>query len=86
MTVSITIENLDADLLERLRGEARRRGVDVSVLAKKLIEESLPPAGEERPPPFHDLDHLAGTWSEKDVAAFHAATADFEQVDEDLWK
>ena len=86
MTVSITIENLDADIIERLRDEARRRGVDVSVLAGKLIEESLPPATEESPPPYHDLDHLAGTWSKEDATAFLAATADFEQVDEDLWK
>lgn len=33
-----------------------------------------------------DLDHLAGTWSEKDFAEFQKRTADFEAVDEKMWK
>ena len=37
-------------------------------------------------PIHHDLDHLAGTWSEEDAAEFDKATEIFQQVDEELWK
>jgi hypothetical protein len=36
-------------------------------------------------PTYHDLDALAGTWSEDEAAAFLQAVADFEQVDPSLW-
>ena len=32
------------------------------------------------------LLRFAGTWSARDLAAFEAATAVFEQIDEELWK
>lgn len=35
---------------------------------------------------YHDLDALAGTWSEADAAAFQAATTPFEQIDDTLWR
>lgn len=33
----------------------------------------------------HDLDHLAGTWSEEEAAAFEAALAEQRRVDPELW-
>jgi len=33
----------------------------------------------------HNLDHLAGTWSEEDAREFEEATADFGQIDEEMW-
>ena len=37
-------------------------------------------------PIYHDLDSLAGTWSEGDAADFDKATEIFRQVDEELWQ
>jgi hypothetical protein len=37
-------------------------------------------------PTFHDLDFLAGTWSEADAAEFDKATASLRKVDEELWR
>ena len=36
--------------------------------------------------PQNDLDSLAGTWSEEQETEFLNAVADFEQVDEKLWR
>ncbi len=33
----------------------------------------------------HELDELAGTWSQKEAAKFQKNTADFEKIDKDLW-
>ena len=87
MAVSITIDNLDGHVLERLRAEAQRRGVDLSVVGKELRGEVLPPLPEESSPgPYRDVDVLAGTWSDDEADALLAAIADFGRVDEDLWK
>lgn len=35
---------------------------------------------------YHDLDHLANTWSAKDAKQFQEKTRLFEEVDKDAWK
>jgi len=42
---------------------------------------------KEKPLVEHnDLDHLAGTWSEKEYREFQKKIADFETIDEKYWK
>jgi hypothetical protein len=88
MGATITITNLDPATLHRLESEARRRGVDVATVAGELLRAAVPPAvapvGNGQT--FHDLDGLAGTWSDDDARSFDAAVADFARVDGDLWK
>ncbi len=35
---------------------------------------------------YTDLDHLAGIWSDQDAAEFAGVVADFDKVDEEMWK
>lgn len=35
---------------------------------------------------YHDLDYLAGTWTEEDAEAFTKATEDFNKIDKELWQ
>ncbi len=85
MAISITIDDLDAAVLEGLRNEAQRRGVDVNVLVKELLGRGLTETAEMLDGPHHDLDALAGTWSDHDAEAFLAAIADLQCVDESIW-
>ncbi|HSU83907.1 MAG TPA: hypothetical protein VLR69_15920 [Thermoanaerobaculia bacterium] len=34
----------------------------------------------------YDLDHLAGTWSEEEAAAFDTALAEQRRIDPELWE
>ncbi|MGD0664391.1 MAG: hypothetical protein ABSA17_01495 [Rhabdochlamydiaceae bacterium] len=34
---------------------------------------------------FHDLDHLASSWSRAEAKAFEENTKQFEEIDKDLW-
>jgi hypothetical protein len=88
MGATITITDLDPVTLQRLESEARRRGVDVATVAGELLRAAAPPvvAPAANGQTFHELDALAGTWSEEDAKSFGAAVADFERVDGDLWK
>ena len=88
MGASITITDLDPSTLRRLESEAHRRGIDVAALAKELLSQAAPPDPASLPNGqlHHDLDPLAGTWSDADARAFEAAVADFGHVDQDPWK
>ncbi len=87
MTTSLTIDNLDAEIIECLQAEADRRGVDVGAVAKQVLEEGLGPVTKgSAGPPYRDLKALAGTWSDEEAEAFLSIIADFDRIDEDMWK
>lgn len=35
---------------------------------------------------YNDLDHLAGTWSDKEYKEFQKIMKDFETIDETMWR
>ena len=87
MTASLIIDNLDTDILERLSYEALRRGIEVKALAREILRDKLdslvtPHASDT----YHDLDILAGTWSEEESAFFLEAVTQMRQNNEELWK
>ena len=87
MVVSLTIDNLNPEILSRLRCEAQRRGIDVNLLIKEMLQERVGLMPESNATQtHHDLDALAGTWSAEEAAGFLAAVADMRHCDEDLWK
>ncbi len=66
MAISITIDNLDPEVVERLQAEADRRGVEISVVVNELLKAGLCPIPKATPAAtHHDLDALAGTWSDE---------------------
>ncbi len=77
----IELSPLDEELAARLLEESRRRRVSPQALAEELLRQGL---GVE--PHYHDLDALAGTWSEAKAEAFRKDIAPFEEVDETLWR
>jgi hypothetical protein len=87
MPRSITIPDVDDTTATWLVEEAGRRGMSVEMVAGLLLRRGL--EWERRRaalPAYHDLDALAGTWSEDEAVAFLQAVADFEQVDPSLWQ
>jgi hypothetical protein len=88
MSVSLTIPDLDDDTYRRLEAEAQRRGADVESIAKKAIEKGLggDHAATLTGPPYHDLDFLAGTWSEEEAREFEKNTSEFRRIDPEMWQ
>jgi plasmid stability protein len=82
MNTALTIEGLDPASLEALKAEALRRGVEMAVVARDILQQAL---RATTGPEYHDLDHLAGTWSDDETKEFLAATADLRRIDPELW-
>jgi len=59
--------------------------VTIEVLILELIRKGISMEQESSQlQVYHDLDSLAGTWSDEQASEFLNAIADFEQVDEKL--
>lgn len=82
----LTLRGLDERAAALLKQEARKRGVSVNALIRTMVEEGLGLRSRPRQRRHDDLDHLAGSWSAADARQFSAATAAFEQVDQEFWR
>ena len=83
---TMTIRGLDDLTIKALKEKAKKEGSSVNAALVKLLQEELGIKKKKRTVIYNDLDHLAGTWSDKDYKDFLQATADFAKIDENVWK
>lgn len=84
-TSSFNLRNITPHVLLTLKKEAAKQKTSVNSLILKFIEQNLGIVCAKKQLIFHDLDYLAGTWSDKDKKEFEDNTKLFEGIDEDLW-
>lgn len=84
---TLTITHLDTATTTWIEQEALRTGTSIETIIRKLIYRGLE---RERHAQLqqchHDLDVLAGTWSEEESYEFLKITDDFQQIDRTLWQ
>jgi hypothetical protein len=80
---ALTIRKVDANLARALERERRRRGTSLNETVLALLRQSL---GIAVSTPSNGLAKLAGGWNDADFKAFQRATAQFDQVDDELWR
>jgi hypothetical protein len=85
MSTPIVIDDIDEATVEWINQEAERRGVSTERFVLQLIRKAIF-FERSQLQTYHDLDALAGTWSEEQENEFLNVLADFEQVDEKLWQ
>ena len=66
--------------------KAKQEGTSVNAALVKLVQEELGLKKKRRTVVRNDLDHLAGTWNDKDYKEFMKRVEDFEKIDKNLWK
>lgn len=82
---TMTLRGIDDRISNALKEQAKKEGTSVNSLTLKLLKEKLGLEKQKRNLLYDDLDHLAGTWSAEQAAAFEEAVAGFEKVDEKMW-
>lgn len=83
---AITLRNLSPELLERIEQESSQRGTSLNKTVIRLLEESLlPPAKEEKYSIHHDLDALAGSWTQEEADEFDRALEQQRSIDKEIW-
>jgi plasmid stability protein len=83
---TMTIRGLDDSTAKALKDRAIREGTSINAALLKIIQEEFGIKEKSRTRIYSDLDHLAGTWSEREFKAFQKKIEDFEIVDENMWK
>lgn len=85
---SLTVRGFDADLEGRLREVARQHRCSLNQAALLLLRRGagLEDHGASTGAVGDSLDAFFGGWTEDEARAFRAAVADFEQVDDELWR
>jgi hypothetical protein len=81
----MTVRGIDDTMAKVLKEKAKQEGTSVNTVLLKTLRESLGLKKKKRTVIYNDLDHLAGTWSEKDFLEFQEKIADFETVDKKMW-
>ena len=84
MELVIQVKEIDKSIIQQVERKAKQQNVGLSEFVLNLIRSGLQTL-QTRPLAYHDLDHLAGTWSDDDVKIFEQATSDFGQINEALW-
>lgn len=79
----LTIRHVSPRLAKHLDEERRRRGTSLNQAVLDLLQRAL---GMTEEPFDNGLGRLAGTWSAEDLAQFERDTAEFERIDEAMWR
>lgn len=80
----ITLRNLPEQLWRIIRQRAATEGISLNRAVIQVLEERLGP-GTGPAQLHHDLDDLAGSWSEEEARAFDRALAAQRTIDPELW-
>jgi hypothetical protein len=80
---NFNLRGISSDLMILLKREAKRLNISVNILILQMIERGL--GITRKKIMYHDLDHLAGSWSSAEAKKFEEDTQYFEQIDKDLW-
>jgi plasmid stability protein len=83
---TITIRNIPPRIERAIRQRAQARKTSANKAVIALLDDHLGRSVSEPATEYHDLDDLAGVWSEREAGYFDASLARQRAIDEDLWK
>lgn len=59
----LTVRNVDEDLHSSLKRAAQQHGISVNRYILHVLKQAVGLSKDQQPGIWHDLDHLAGTWT-----------------------
>lgn len=83
--LNFNLRNLSPQTMLLLKKEATKQSISVNTLILKIIDRGLGVVCPSKKVTFHDLDYLAGTWSDKEKKQFERNIKPFEDIDKELW-
>lgn len=83
---AITVRNLPPGVAKAVREKAKRERLSLNRAVVRLLEEATGVEKAKARVVHHDLDHLAGTWSEGEHREFTAALEEQRQIDPKMWE
>lgn len=82
---TLTLRGVEGELEAALQAEADRLKMSLSATVITVLRRSFALAKPRYRTEYHDLDHLAGTWTKENRAEFETNTRAFSRIDKDMW-
>lgn len=82
---AITLRNLPPEVAKVVKQKARKERLSLNRAIIRLLEQATGGSGSPREI-HHDLDHLAGRWSEQEYRDFVEALRDQRRIDPEMWR
>ena len=74
---AVTLRNLPSEVAHTVQQRAKQKKTSLNKAVIELLEESAGGRAKKKAPVrYHDLDHLAGTWTNEEAAAFDKLIAE----------
>ena len=80
----LTVRDVPLDVARALSDEQRRLGLSLEATVIALLQRALGLADEKTYD--NGLGRFANTWTQRKREAFDRATAQFETIDEEMWR
>jgi hypothetical protein len=84
----ITIRGVPREVEEIVKEEAKRKGISLNKAFISVLESAsgIKTKNRKEKAIYHDLDHLAGLWSDEESEDFMKNLENQRKIDEELWK
>lgn len=82
---NFNLRGISSTLMAALKEKAGEQNMSVNMLILNLIQQGVGHSGQIKKTAYHDLDSLAGTWTEKEASDFDKNIQPFEKIDKELW-
>ena len=84
----LTIRGFDEELTLRIKRLALNEGISLNQAVLRLLRKgaNLGEKTDKSDVVGSSLNHMIGTWTEKEAEEIERAIADFEEIDDSMWK
>ena len=83
---AVTLRKIPAQVAQAVRMKAQAGHTSINRAVISMLEEATGTAGARGKNSHDDLDHLAGSWSREEGAAFDKVLAAQRSIDRSLWR
>lgn len=83
---TITLRNIPPVLLRRILQRARESNRSLAATVIALLKERFGLVPSREGSVYHDLDELAGRWTEEEAEVFDSALCEQRAIDPELWR
>lgn len=83
---TLTIRGIDPELADIIKERSGKSGESINKMILRLLRSALGIAEQKVFPVYHDLDHLAGTWTEEEEKEFNENIRELNKIDSEMWE
>ncbi len=83
---TLTIRGIDTELDTKIREKATLSGESINKIVLQMLKSAFGIEKSKIFPTYHDLDSMAGTWTQEDEDHFNQNIRELGEVDKDMWK